>query len=223
MRKIGSERDGAARYSDEVFALEDPLLQRIRAAGEALRPGMMVSAHEGKMLHLFAKMVGARRVLEIGTFVGYSTVWLARALPEDGQVISIEFDAHHARLAREMIAEDALVASKITILEGKALEELDKLRQRESLFDVVFIDAAKAEYAQYLALCVPMLREGGLIIGDNTLLFGAMAGEPWQKTSRAAEESMRAFNAALAGDPCFTSVLIPTHEGLTVAMKNSSK
>ena len=219
MRDTHTQSPTAYSYSDALFAPEDALLQHIRAAGEALHVGMMVSAYEGKMLHLFARMIGAKRILEIGTFVGYSTLWMARALPEDGALITLEYQAEHADLARGFFAQDNVAGKKISLIEGAALTSLATLPQSE-LFDLIFIDAAKGEYHDYVMLCEPLLREGGLIIGDNSLLFGAMYGEPRGRASKKAIASMQAFNQHLANTVHYTSVLIPTPEGLTVALKN---
>jgi predicted O-methyltransferase YrrM len=208
-------------YIERTFAQEDDLLRNIRTMGEGMRPGMMVSASEGKMLHTFAHMIGAKHILEIGTFVGYSTVWLARALPEDGQLTTLEFDAHHAQLAQGFFAKDTALASRITLMEGAALTSLEKLSSTITTpFDLIFIDAAKSEYHDYLLACEPMLRKGGLVIGDNSLLFGALAGEPWQRTSQSAIDAMTAFNARLGTPELYTGILFPTQEGLTVAVKN---
>lgn len=222
MRTISPCDSSAIVYSDGLFAPEDTLLQTIRTKGEALHAGMMVSAYEGKMLHLFARMIGAKHILEIGTFVGYSTLWMARALPQDGTLTTIEFNPLHAELAQGFFAQDAYAASRITLRQGAALEQLANIQQSFSHpFDLIFIDAAKGEYHDYLVLCEPMLRTGGLIIGDNTLLFGAMHGEARQRTSAKAIASMRAFNERLADNSHYSSVLVPTPEGMTVAIKIS--
>lgn len=206
-------------YISSIFAGEDALLQRIREKGEALQAGMQVSAVEGKMLFCFARMAGAARILEIGTFVGYSTLWMARALPESGTLITLEADAKHADLAQGYFSESE-VAGKITIRRGKALESLAAMAG-EALppFDMVFIDAAKGEYAEYLTLVTPMIRKGGLIVGDNTLLFGAMAGEKPAHVSEKAVRSMQEFNRKLSDSTLFDSILLPTEEGMTVARK----
>jgi predicted O-methyltransferase YrrM len=220
MRDTQHHTPSALRYSDELFAPEDELLQRVRHAGESLHAGMMVSAYEGKMLHLFAQMIGAKRILEIGTFVGYSTLWMARALPDDGSLITLEYQAEHAALARDFFAQDTVAGTKITLMEGAALTSLTQIAATiTEPFDLIFIDAAKGEYYDYLMSCEPMLRAGGLIIGDNSLLFGAMHGEPRQRASAKAITSMQAFNQHLAKQSLFTSVLIPTPEGMTVALK----
>ena len=207
--------DAALRYITETFVEEDNLLRRIRAEGEARRPGMQVSAAEGKLLHLLVKLAGARRVLEIGTFVGYSSLWMARALPEDGALVTLEADAVHAQVARSFF-DGSDVAQKIILHEGKALETLPGL---SGPFGLVFIDAMKLEYARYLDLIEPMVPSGGLIVGDNSFLFGAVYGEPRERTSTAALQAMQEFNQRLSSPVHYDAILLPTHEGMTVARK----
>ncbi len=200
-------------YIDATFAPEDALLQAVRARGEALRPGMQISAGEGKLLYLLAKMIGARRILEIGTFVGYSALWLARALPPEGQLITLEADSRHAEIASDFFRQSRL---PVTLVSGDAKASIDALH---GPFDLVFIDADKSSYLYYLEQCLPLLRSGGLMIGDNTLLFGAMTGSPRQKVSQTAETAMRAFNVQMADSEALEGVLIPTDEGLSIARK----
>lgn len=200
-------------YIDATFAPEDDLLQRVRAAGEASRPGMQLSAGEGRLLYMLAKLAGARRVLEIGCFMGYSALWLARALPEDGEVLTLEADAACAQQARAHFAASGL---PVRLIEGAALKTLQQI---DGPFDLVFIDADKANYLHYLRATLPMLRSGGLMIGDNTLLFGAMLGEAKQKVSPAAIDAMRGFNEMMADSEQLEGVLIPTDEGLSIARK----
>lgn len=215
------ESTATQHYIERTFTEEDTLLQAIRAKGESLRQGMMVSALEGKLLHTLAAMMHADRILEIGTFVGYSSVWLARALPAHGQLTTLEFDANHAALARDFFAQDASLHTRITVLEGAALTSLDALQeQTKEPFDLIFIDAAKSEYFNYLLACEPLLRKGGLVIGDNSLLFGALAGEAWQRTSASAISAMTAFNQRLGDSSYYTGILLPTSEGMTIAVKN---
>ncbi len=205
-------------YISSTFVEEDTLLQRVRAKGESLRAGMQVSPVEGKLLYCMARLVGASSILEIGTFVGYSTLWMARALKPLGMITTLEYDADHATLASAFFKESEVV-DRFLLLEGKALDTLAILAAEERVYDMVFIDAAKSEYLQYLDLVIPMVRQGGLIIGDNTLLFGAMAGEKPAQVSQKAVESMRAFNTRLADSSLFDSILIPTEEGMTIARK----
>jgi caffeoyl-CoA O-methyltransferase len=208
--------DAALRYIAETFVEEDALLRRIRAEGEARRPGMQVSSVEGKLLYVLAKMVGARHILEIGSFVGYSGLWLARALPEDGHLHTLESDPTHAAVARAFFDESECRA-RISLHQGKALELLPVLALPP--LDLVFIDAMKREYPAYLSEVEARVRPGGLIIGDNSFLFGAVYGEPQEKTSPAAVSAMKEFNLRLSSAVCYDAILLPTAEGLTIARK----
>lgn len=200
------------RYITETFTSDDEELTKIRAVGEQLVPGMQVGAMEGRLLHCLLTMIGAKRVLEIGTFIGYSTVWMARALPENGEIVTCEFNPEHAEHARNHVAN-----YPVTVLEGDALELIETI---DGPFDAIFIDAEKRRYMDYLDATLPKLRKGGLVLADNSLLFGAMAGEPERDTiSSEAKAVMTAFNKRLAGEEFSGSILIPTPEGLTVGVK----
>jgi len=199
-------------YINGTFAPEDALLQQVRAVGESLAPGMQISPYEGKMLQLFARMISATRVLEIGSFVGYSTISLARALPADGTLVTLEFNPKHAAYARTHLAS----YPQVQVIEGDALALIDTL---DGPFDLLFIDAEKRSYMKYLDAAMPKLRSGALVIADNSLLFGALAGEPRIKVSAEAQEVMAALNRRLAQSDEFSGVMIPTEEGLTVAIK----
>lgn len=208
--------DPTIRYITDTFVQEDALLTEIRAQGETLRAGMQVSPAEGKLLYVLASLIQAKRILEIGTFVGYSTLWLARALPADGRLVTLEAEEKHADFAEGFFARSE-VAERIGLRRGAALETLAAMR--DETFDLVFIDAMKREYSDYLDLCEPMLRTGGLMIGDNSLLFGALTGKARQDVAPAAIEAMRQFNARLADTTRYQSILLPTEEGLTIARK----
>lgn len=205
-------------YIAKTFALEDTLLQKIHGKGEELRAGMQISPYEGKLLYMLLKMNGAKRVLEIGSFVGYSTVWMARALPNDGLIVSCEADANHAAIAQAH-ADENNQGARIEVREGKALEIITQLRNEGVEFDAVFIDAMKREYMEYLDGVLPMLRKGGLIIADNSLLFGHVVGKGKQKVSPDAVAVMQALNARLSNPEEFDGLMFETDEGLTVAMK----
>lgn len=211
------QQEGVNRYVAETFVQEDALLAEIRTRGEQLHPGMQISPAEGKLLLVLAALAGASRILEIGTFVGYSTLWLARALPVGGEVVTLEHDEKHAALAEEFFARSE-VAGRIRLRRGAALASLAEMPPGERV-DLVFIDAAKQEYPEYLDRIEPMLRPGGLVIADNTLLFGWMAGEPRMNLPADTVEAMRRFNRRLADPARYRGILIPTEEGLTVAQK----
>ncbi len=208
--------DPTLHYITQTFVEEDDLLRDVRAQGEALRAGMQISPLEGKLLYVLASLIQARRILEVGTFVGYSTLWLARALPTDGRLVTLEYDEKHANYAEAFFTRSAF-AHTIGLRRGAALETLAAMR--DETFDLVFIDAMKREYSDYLDCVEPMLRPGGLVVGDNTLLFGAMIGKPQQGVSADAIESIRRFNTRLADPTRYRSILLPTEEGLTVAQK----
>ena len=131
-------------------------------------PAIQVSRPQGKLLMLLAQSVGARRILEIGTLAGYSTIWLARALPKDGELVTMELDAHHAAVARENI-ERAGFGKMVSVVVGPAIESLAKL---QGPFDLAFIDADKANNPRYFARAVELARPGALVIVDNVVRGG---------------------------------------------------
>ena len=155
----------------------------------------------------------------MGALAGYSTIWLAEALPEDGHIYTIERDKNRIARCRETFKLFPN-RSKITLLEGFASDKLKDLTSKGP-FDMIFIDADKLNYATYLDWAEKNIKKGGLIIGDNTLLFGAMyLKEVPDRVSPAAMKSMHAFNNRLANPKKYTSIMIPTEEGLTIAIKN---
>ncbi|WP_457798826.1 O-methyltransferase [Methylocystis sp. S23] len=138
-------------------------------------PAIDVSAPQGKLLHLLAGSIGARRILEIGTLGGYSTIWLARALGQGGMVVTIEFDPRHAEVARENIAREG-VSEKVDLRVGAALDLLPRIEAEEpGPFDLSFIDADKANNAAYFDWALKLSRPGALIIVDNVVREGAVA------------------------------------------------
>ncbi len=206
-------------YIAATFAAESGLLREVRAKGEELSPGMQVSPVEGRLLAWMVGVAGAANILEIGTFVGYSTLWMASALPEGGKIITLEADIRHAEIAAGFFERSD---KNIDILQGKALGLLDsQFPISDSRFDLIFIDAAKAEYPEYLEKVTPMLRTGGLLVADNTLLFGAVFGQPRKNVSATAIEAIKKFNNMLANNDVWDSTMIPTIEGLTIARKKT--
>lgn len=158
----------------------DADLDRTAAAAEAAGlPAIAVSPVQGALLGILAGAVGARRILEVGTLGGYSTLWLARAVPSDGVVISLEVDPHHAEVATASLAA-AGVGDRVEVMVGPALEALDRLHgARVEPFDLVFIDADKVNNARYLEHAVALARRGSLIVVDNVVRGGAILdGDP---------------------------------------------
>jgi predicted O-methyltransferase YrrM len=208
------------RYIDALFAVEDAdlaaAIARSRAAG---LPDIQISAGQGKFLHLLAKIAGARRILELGTLGGYSTIWLARALPEDGGLVTLEYEPRHADVARANLAR-AGVADRVEVVVGPALETLPGVIERAGgPFDLVFLDADKVNYANYLRLVMGAVRSGSVILADNVIRRGAVVqAAPADESAAAARD----FNALLAADDRLEAVVLQQvgvkgHDGLAIA------
>lgn len=172
-------------------------------------PSIQVGPSEGKLLGLLARMVGARRVVEIGTLAAYSTIHLARALPSDGHVWSIEYQERHAELARDNLARAGL-AERATVVVGRAIDVLPTL-ESHGPFDAVFVDADKESYDRYGRWAAANVRPGGLLLGDNAFLFGKLL----DSTETAA--AMRRFHEEAR--EAFDTVCIPTPDGLLLGIR----
>ena len=208
--------DGATlEYITRTFVHEPDYIARIRAEGERRRAGMQISSFEGHLLAWLVNISGAKNILEIGTFMGVSTLWMASALPDGGNITSLECDAAHAQIAAAHVAA-SLHKNSVNIIHTNAHEWLSATPATPQ-FDLVFIDAEKKGYADYLDAVLPRMRPRGWVVGDNTLLFGALSGENPDGASAAAIASMRRFNQTLADSSRFESLLLPTPEGMTVA------
>jgi predicted O-methyltransferase YrrM len=181
-------------------ALEAALLESRRAG----LPEINVSPNEGRLLQLLAELVGARRVLEIGTLGGYSAIHFARSLPEDGSLISLELEERHAEVARANV-ERAGLADRVEVRVGDARELLASLvDNEEEPFDLVFIDADKEGYPEYLEWTMRLSRPGSLILADNTIRGGSVL-DPQDGSARATRE----FNERVAGDPRLSGIVLP--------------
>ena len=172
--------------------------------------GMMVGRQEGRFLELLVFAAQATRVLEIGTFTGYSAIAMAAGLPKGGSIISLEVDPQHARVARGNIAEAGLEGS-ISVIEGPALRTLEEL---QGPFDLVFIDADKVSYDAYFEAVLPKLAEHGLIVVDNTLQSGRVLIS--EKAPDESARAVRAFNDKVAHDPRVVCVLATIRDGVTL-------
>jgi len=203
-------------YIRKLYAPQDALLESIDQKLHALGTPIHVGAEEGKLLQMLVKLHRPKRIVEIGTLAGYSTLWLARALPPDGHIFTINKDPEHIALAKESFAQSE-VGARITMLEGDAHTILPTLTEP---FDMIFIDADKISYNDYLDWAEAHVREGGLIVADNTLLFGAVYKEsPPAGVAQNTWNTMRRFNERLADSTRYFTTMIPTEEGMTVAIK----
>lgn len=208
-------------YISDLFTPADPLFDAVLAASDAAGlPQINVAPNQGKLLHILALTRGARTILEIGTLGGYSTIWLARALPAGGRLITLEADPRHAEVARANFARAGL-ADTIGLRLGPAIDTLPQLAaERLGPFDLVFIDADKPSTADYFAWALRLTRRGSLIIVDNVVRNGAVADAA---SADASVQGVRRFNAALAAEPRVTATVIQTvgskgYDGLAFAV-----
>src|SRR5215470_8127834 len=161
-------------YVNDLLIGSDPALEAaLEASTAAGLPAIAVSPPQGKLLHLLARAMGARKILELGTLGAYSTIWMARALPADGKLITLEYDPKHAEVARGNIARSGL-ASKVEIRLGRAMDTLPQLTT-VAPFDLIFIDADKVGYPEYFKWALKLSRVGTVIIADNIVRKGAVA------------------------------------------------
>lgn len=205
------------RYIGTMLLGEDEVLDAtLRDSDAAGLPSISVSAAQGKLLHVLTMAMGARRILELGTLGGYSAIWLARALPPDGTLVTLELEAKHADVARRNLARAGL-AERIDLRVGRALDLLPRLAAEGAApFDLVFIDADKGSYTEYLDWAIRLSRPGTLIIADNVIRKGAVA-DPGSDDPNVA--GIRRFLAAVAAEPRVTATAIQTvgtkgHDGL---------
>lgn len=210
-------------YIMKLFATEDSsLIAAQKDATDANMPEISITPVQGKLLHTLALTCNAKKILEIGTLGGYSTIWLARALPEDGHLITIELDPHHAEIARANIKRAGL-EPKVTIRVGSALEVLPEIKSEKlGPFDMIFIDADKPSYPEYLKYSLQLSRPGTLIIADNVIREGDVLDE---NSSDERVVGARRFNSMLAVNPALTSIILQTvgakeHDGMSLAVVN---
>lgn len=206
---------GLSGYVQKLFAAEDGVLQEVRA--ESARRGLpeiSVSAEVGRLLQLLLTAIDARTVLEIGTLGGYSAIWMARSLPADGRLLTLEIDPERAEVARTFI-ERAGLGSVVEVRVGDAVAILPGMAAAGDRFDAVFIDADKERYPDYLEHALALVRPGGLILADNAFWSGRVLEED------GADEGTRAvqrFNRRLAEHPGLVATVIPIRDGLAAAV-----
>ncbi len=204
-------------YIRELFLPEDEgLSAALRGMSAAGLPSINVPAALGRLLGILVRASGARRVLEIGTLGGYSAIWIARALPPGGRLITLEYDERHAGVARAAL-EQAGVADRVEVRRGRAIDLLPDLDDGTP-FDLAFIDADKVSYPDYLEWCLRLVRPGGLIVADNVLRDGGVVNPPADDEVLSATDR---FNRAAAADPRLDAVILPNrggHDGILVAV-----
>lgn len=212
-------------YITAALCERDEVLEAALAASDAAGlPAIAVSPAQGKLIYLLARLVNARRILEIGTLGGYSTIWLARALPPDGQLITVEYEPKHADVARANIAKAGL-ADRVDVRIGDALDTLPRLagelaHEHAEPFDLVFIDADKARNADYFTWSLRLTRPGGVIIVDNVVrrgeLIDADSVDPGVRGARRLHEVMAAESRVSA--TTIQTVGAKGYDGFTIAI-----
>jgi caffeoyl-CoA O-methyltransferase len=196
-------------YIRELFIPDDDALRSAVGAMQAAGlPTIQVPPPLGRLLGILVRATRARRVLEVGTLGGYSAIWMARALPADGRVITLEVDAHHAEVARANLAR-AGVAERVEVRVGHALDLLPAM-ETDVPFDLAFIDADKVSYPAYLDWALRLVRPGGLIVADNVLRGGAVINpSPDDEDVRAIHE----FNQRAADHPRLDAIILANRGG----------
>ena len=207
----GITNPAVEEYLYSLLPERDVVLREMEA--EAARRGIpIVGPAVGRMLHQLARMIGANTVFEMGSAIGYSTIWWARAVGENGRVIYTDGDHRNAQEARRNF-DRAGIAGRVQIMIGDALEILSEQRQE---FDIIFSDVDKEDYPRVLRLAVPRLRKGGLLVADNALWSGKVA-RPEQD---AATKGVVEFNRRLYASEELFATILPLRDGVAVAIKN---
>lgn len=207
-----------AQYIHELFAHEPDGLRAIRSAMTNPDDQISVPPEDGRLLQLLVSMIGAKKIVEIGTLGGYSSTWMSRALPDDGVIYTLEHEPRRANIAEEHFKKYA-ARKHIEVIRGRALDNLPDLSSKGP-FDLIFIDADKINYANYLDWAEANVRTGGLIIGDNTFLFNAVLdNETTDRVRETALAAMQDFNKRLANPDKYLSMMLDTGQGMTVAKK----
>lgn len=207
-------------YLAGVLVPSDPVLEAaLLASDEAGLPQIAVAPNQGKLLNLLARMIGAHSILEFGTLGGYSTIWLARALPPQGRLVTLEFDPKHAEVARANI-DSAGLGGLVDIRVGKALDLLPGV---EGPIDLAFIDADKVNTSAYFEAALKLTRPGGVIIVDNVVRGGAVADAASEDPS---VQGIRQLHEVIAAEPrvdatAFQTVGKKGYDGLTIALVKS--
>lgn len=198
------------KYLDDLLPKRDPLLNEMEKLARR-RDIPIIGPACGRLLHLLAKITDAKRVFELGSAIGYSTIWWARAVGPQGHVFYTDGDASNARRAREYFARAGL-ERRITVLVGDAMKSLEKTAGK---FDIILIDVNKPQYIHALNVALPRLRRGGLLVTDNTLWYGRVVGKANDESTR----TIREFNRRVYAKPTLFPVIVPLRDGVTVAQK----
>lgn len=206
-------REQYEAYISDLFAYEDDALKAIEESANANGlPSISVNPIDGYLLHWLAKLIEARRIVEIGTLAGYSGTWLARALPPNGKLYTLEVSEKHAKVAQANF-ERAGVADRVEIIQGQAAQVFKKV-EHYAPFDMVFIDADKGSYGLYLEWAAVHLRPGGIVAAHNTYRDGRVMNPVADD-----DKVIDTFNRTLASDPRLEGIILPLGDGMAVARR----
>ena len=205
-------------YIEQMSSPEsEALLQIIRDTHiHVLNPHMLSGHVQGRLLSMLSRMIAPRRILELGTFTGYSALCLAEGLTTEGRLVTVEHNDELETTIRRNLQLSPL-GEKIELRIGDGLEQIEALRQEGELFDLVFIDADKRQYCEYIDAVYPVLKEGGWILADNVLWDGHIIDPAYDKDKQT--QGLRAFNEKVRNDSRFEQVILPLRDGLTIIHK----
>ena len=210
--------DQLLEYLRQNSVREPDVLQELREETQKLsNSGMQISPEQGQLMFMLVKLVNAHKIVEIGTFTGYSSTVMALAMPEDSQLIAFDISEEYTRTAR-IFWKKAGVDQRVKLVLGNAKESLKNFLQagEQESVDLAFIDADKSSYAEYYEYCLQLIRPGGLILVDNVLWGGQVADASNHDKDT---EALRIFNAALSSDQRVDLCMVPIGDGLTIARK----
>ncbi|HKJ70676.1 MAG TPA: class I SAM-dependent methyltransferase [Gammaproteobacteria bacterium] len=220
LRSFGLDERTYQYLLDHIPA-EPDVLARLRAeTASDPKANMQIAPEQGQLMALLARLIGARRYLEVGVFTGYSSLAVARALPADGEVVALDSSPEWTEVARRYW-DEAGVADRVTLYLDEADRSLDTLvntEGRSGAFDLAFIDADKENYPAYWEYCLELVRPGGLILVDNVLRYGRVADPEWDGDPMT--EAIRAFNDKAVADERAEMTMLPVADGITMARRN---
>lgn len=218
IKTFSLQDDSISSYVSELLVDEDPQLADVRERSSAAGlPGIQLTQEDTRHLAFLQASCQAKRVLEIGTLGGYSGLCIARNLPEDGHLYTVDIEAKHVAVAKETFSIYGY-ENQVTCIEAPGLDGFAQVAA-EGPLDFIFLDADREHYPEYLELAAKALRPGGILVADNTFAYGRISSEPADEGEAALIEGCRKFNEAILTHPAFVATILPTGEGLTVGVR----
>jgi predicted O-methyltransferase YrrM len=209
-------------YIKELYVDEDNFLKNIRNDCLLENRPITINSEEGKLLQILIELSGVKKILEIGTLFGYSTIWLVRAISRNnGKIVTIEKNKYYCKKAEKNFKKlENDLEENIKLINGNAIEELNKMIENNEMFDMIFIDADKINYFNYLELSKKLVKKNGLIVADNTFLSGAVYLDYLpERIKITTQQNMKNFNRELANQEKYETIMFPTEEGLSLSIK----